>query len=76
MRTLNLPAPPDQYDPAYMRRLVNSITLWGSQFTYPVEMRMRFIDGKDLPTVSILATLASGTVYNDTSAANVLKVKP
>lgn len=73
MRSLNLPAPPDQYDPAYMRRLISSLTLWSGQFTYPVEMRMRFIDGTDLPTVSILATIPSGAVYNDTGT---LKVKP
>ena len=73
MKSLNLPAPPEQYDPSYMRRLISSLTLWGDQFTYPVSMRVRFLDATDLPTVTVLANLPSGAVYNDTGT---LKVKP
>lgn len=73
MKALSLPAPPAEYDQAYMNELVRSLTLWGNQFNYAVSMSMRFIDARELPTVSILATIPSGAVYNDTGT---LKVKP
>lgn len=73
MQSLKLPSPPDTYDPEYMRRLVNSLTLWSQQFQYAVTIKVRFMDGAEIPLVSSLSTLPSGSVYND---ANVLKVKP
>ena len=74
----NLPKPPDEYDAAYFTHLVSMLTLYFQQnnAVQPLNLAGLNLDINTLPTQATLSTLRSGDVYRDTSAGNVLKVKP
>ena len=73
-----LPNPPERYEPAYFIALMRTLSTF---FREQVSVRdwsvaKLNIDIDTLPTEAALATLRSGDVYRDTTADNVLKVKP
>lgn len=74
----NLPKAPDDYDKSFMNRLINTLTLYFQQQDSVQQLNIASlnIDINRLPTQTSLATLRSGDVYRDTTAANVLKIKP
>lgn len=73
-----LPPAPDEYDPRYFNRLNNIIGLYFTQINMIQQLSLAGININinTLPTEASLATLRSGDVYRDTTAANVMKVKP
>lgn len=73
-----LPPAPAEYDPEYFNRLNNIIGLFFTQINMIQQLSLAGIniDINTLPTQASLATLRSGDVYRDTTASNVLKVKP
>ena len=76
--TPNLPPPPKEYDQQQMQALVNVIRLFFDQLNAEQVLTLSglIIHTSTLPTQASLANLRSGTVYVDTSAGNVLKIKP
>ena len=73
-----LPSAPAEYDPEYFNRLNNVIGLFFTQINMIQQLSLAGININidTLPTEASLATLRSGDVYRDTTASNVLKVKP
>lgn len=73
-----LPAAPAEYDPEYFNRLNSILGLFFTQINMIQQLNLAGIniDINTLPTDASLATLRSGDVYRDTTASNVLKVKP
>ena len=73
-----MPAAPAEYDPEYFNRLNNVIGLFFTQINMIQQLNLAGININidTLPTEASLATLRSGDVYRDTTASNVLKVKP
>ena len=76
--TPNLPLPPKNYDQLQMQQLVNVIRLFFDQINAEQVLTLAGIifSLNTLPTQANIASLRSGTVYVDTSAGNVLKIKP
>jgi hypothetical protein len=74
----NLPLAPAEYDAQYMNLLSNAIRLFFNNINsiQKISTAGLNINVDTLPTQVSLATLRSGDVYRDTSAGNVLKVKP
>jgi hypothetical protein len=74
----NLPIAPSEYDPRYQDQLNNVLRLYFSQLDNPGLSRASGLNLNlnTLPTQTSLASLRSGDVYRDTTAGNVLKVKP
>lgn len=70
--------PPMAYESGYFARVVGELRSYfeRANTAQPVNARTLHINIGTLPTQASLATLASGDVYYDTSAGNVLKVKP
>lgn len=66
------------YESGYFARVVGELRSYfeRANTAQPVNARTLHINIGTLPTQASLATLASGDVYYDTSAGNVLKVKP
>lgn len=73
-----LPLAPQEYDAAYVNHLNNVLSLFFQQLNaaQPLNVAQLNMDTGTLPTEANLATLRSGSVYRDTTAGNVLKVKP
>lgn len=73
-----LAEPPAQYESGYFRQMVAELRSFfdRSNAPFPVNASKLNISMKTLPTQASLATLSSGDVYVDTSAGNVLKIKP
>lgn len=74
----NLPVAPKDYDQSFMNRLINTLTQYFQQqdAVQQINVSKLNFDINRLPTDASLASLRSGDVYRDTTAANVLKVKP
>ena len=73
----NLPIAPVEYNQQYQDQLNNVLRLYFAQLDSPgVSAAVGLLlDVARLPTEASLATLRPGTVYQDTTAGNVLKVK-
>lgn len=73
-----LSEPPDGYDRGFTARLMSELRAYFERANAPHAMNASTlnISVKTLPTQVSLATLSSGDVYVDTSAGNVLKIKP
>jgi hypothetical protein len=73
----NLPAAPNEYSRQYQDQLNNVFRLYFSQLDSPSLSAMAgiILSIDRLPTQADVATLAPGTVYRDSTAGNVLKVK-
>ena len=74
----NLALAPVEYDQEYMNKLNNTLRLFFNNLdaVQPISVANLNIDIRTLPTEAALSTLRSGDVYRDTTAGNVLKVKP
>jgi len=70
-----LPVPPYEYDQMYLTQLIRILSNYFSQLDSPTPVVFDAISLKNLPTEADLANLREGTVYRDTTADNVLKVK-
>jgi len=73
-----LPDPPSDYSDRYMFDLIRTITLHFRTLSAigPLTGATLNLNIDTLPTEADLADLRSGDVYVDTTAGNVLKVKP
>ena len=78
LRLPNLGSAPAQYDQGFFSKMVSELATYfqRSNQPYPVNAATLNINTATLPTQTSLSTLRSGDVYVDTSAGNVLKVKP
>jgi hypothetical protein len=73
-----LGAPSDVYDASFLSRMVAELRAYFERANSPQPLNATTLNLNlnSLPTQAALATLASGDVYVDTTAAYVLKVKP
>lgn len=73
-----LPRAPEQWTPQYQAEFNRELTAFFRQIVnaYAVNAGSLNININSLPTQADLATLRSGDVYRDTTASQVLKVKP
>ena len=73
-----LPAPPAEWEPEYQAAFNKELLIFFRQLTsaYAANLGSLNININSLPTQADLANLRSGDVYRDTTAAQVLKVKP
>ena len=73
-----LPNAPEQYSKEHMDRLGNVLNLFFSQINavQNISVSNVNINVNTLPTEADVAVLRSGDIYRDTTAANVIKVKP
>lgn len=73
-----LPAAPTEYSQQYGDQLTNVLRLYFNQLDAvgPINISSLNININTLPTQTSLSTLRSGDVYRDTTAGNVLKIKP
>ena len=73
----NLPIAPVEYSQQYQDQLNNVLRLYFALLDSPGISAAAglVLDIERFPTQSDVATLRPGTVYQDTSAGNVLKVK-
>lgn len=73
----SLPSAPAAYDPQYMNQFANAIRLFFNNINAVQEVSLAGIlfDIGRLPTEANVAALRVGTVYRDSTADNVLKVK-
>ena len=71
-----LPAPPPEYDAAYMGQMLNVLNLFFQRLNavQPLNIAQLNININTLPTQADLANLRVGEVYRDT-ADNRLKIK-
>lgn len=71
-----LPAPPPEYDAAYMGQMLNVLNLFFQRLNaiQPINISQLNINIDTLPTQASLANLRVGEVYRDT-ADNRLKIK-
>ena len=71
-----LPAPPPEYDAAYMGQMLNVLNLFFQRLNaiQPINIAQLNINIDTLPTQADLANLRVGEVYRDT-ADNRLKIK-
>jgi len=71
-----LPAPPPEYDAAYMGQMLNVLNLFFQRLNaiQPINIAQLNINIDTLPTQADLANLRAGEVYRDT-ADNRLKIK-
>ena len=71
-----LPAPPPEYDAAYMGQMLNVLNLFFQRLNaiQPLNIAQLNINIDTLPTQASLANLRVGEVYRDT-ADNRLKIK-
>lgn len=80
-RIPTLPDPPANLPPEVRQYLASVVAILRAQFTQlanPSEIGAKriLVPISKFPTQADLATLRSGHVYQDTTASNVLKVKP
>ena len=68
----------ETYDQGTMTRFISELRSYFERSNQPHAMNASTlnINMKTLPTQAALAALSSGDVYVDTSAGNVLKIKP
>ncbi len=68
----------EAYDQSAMSRFISELRSYfeRSNQPHPMNASTLNINMNTLPTQVALATLSSGDVYVDTSAGNVLKIKP
>lgn len=73
----NLPIAPTEYSQQYQDQVNNVLRLYFAQLDSPTVSAAAglILDIDRLPTDADVATLRAGTVYRDTTAGNVLKVK-
>ena len=73
----NLPIAPTEYSQQFQDQLNNVLRLYFAQLDSPTVSAAAglILDIDRLPTQTSLATIAAGTVYSDSTAGNVLKVK-
>lgn len=73
----NLPLAPMEYSQQFQDQLNNVLRLYFAQLDSPTVSAAAglVLDVDRLPTQADVATLRSGTVYRDTTAGNILKVK-
>lgn len=73
-----LGAPEKDYNASSWTRMVTELRLYFDRANMPSDIRAVSLNINilTLPTQASLGTLASGDVYRDTSASNVLKIKP
>jgi hypothetical protein len=73
-----LPTPPLAYDDIFMAEYNRVLYLFFQNISavQPINITSLNINVARLPTEASLSTLRSGDVYRDTSAGNVLKIKP
>jgi hypothetical protein len=78
VRPPNLGQPPTSYDMPYFARLVGELRQYFDRINAPNPLNAATLNINigTLPTQADLASLASGDVYVDTTASNVLKIKP
>lgn len=74
----NLPNAPKEYDSGFFDNFTKVLRLYFTQISavQQVNVATMNIDIDQLPTQADLASLRSGDIYRDTSASNVLKIKP
>lgn len=72
-----LPNAPDEYDRQYMDQFARTLRLFfnGLNAVQTLSLAGILFDSGALPTEADVATLRVGTVYRDSTAGNVLKVK-
>ncbi len=72
-----IPAPPSQYDPAYMAQMLNVLNLFFQQVNavQQINIAKLNINVDTLPTDADLADLRVGDVYRDIAGGEVLKIK-
>ena len=73
-----LPIAPDEYDRMYQNQLNRTLAVFFNKLVSDGVLNIisLTVDINKFPTDAVLATLRSGDVYRDTTAGNVLKVKP
>lgn len=78
IRAPRLGRAPADYDRRFFDAVVAELTAYFRRANdpYPHNASTLNINIDTLPTEAALATLRSGDVYRDTTAANVLKIKP
>lgn len=69
-----LPFPPDEYDPKYFNEMIRTLNLYFRQLQNPGPVIASTLQLTNIPTSA--AGLRTGDVWEDTGAANVLKVAP
>lgn len=69
---------PVQYEQRFFDTIIAELIAWATRLNnpYPHNASTLNININTLPTEASLATLRSGDVYRDTTASNVLKIKP
>jgi hypothetical protein len=73
-----LPDPPREYNRDYMQRLINQLNEQFRDMFVDKQLigAHLHLDKDKLATEADIATLRTGDVYRDSSASNVLKIKP
>jgi hypothetical protein len=73
-----LPTAPEEYSEPFMSAFSKVLYLYFQQINavQPINITSLNINVERMPTQASLATLRSGDVYRDTTAGNVLKIKP
>lgn len=73
-----LPDPPETYQARYINELLRALRQFFETITAvrPINATTLNLDIQRLPTQADLPNLRSGDVYRDTSAGDVLKIKP
>lgn len=73
----NLPLAPIEYSQQFQDQLSNALRLYFAQLDSPTVSAAAglILDVDRLPTQADVATIRAGTVYRDSTAGNVLKVK-
>jgi hypothetical protein len=76
--TPRLPDAPDKYDRTYQNSLNSTLRIFFNQLVRNRKLQAISlnVDIDRFPTDAVFATLRSGDVYRDTTAGDVLKVKP
>ena len=66
------------YERRFFDTIIAELIAWSTRLNtpYPHNASTLNINIDTLPTEAALATLRSGDVYRDTTASNVLKIKP
>ena len=74
----NLALAPAEYDQEYVNKLNNTLRLFFNNLDAVQQLSIARLNIaiSTLPTEADVASLRSGDVYRDTTAGNVLKVKP
>ncbi len=69
---------PETYSRTFLDSLVAELRRYFDRVNSPYQANLTTLNLNisQLPTDAALATLASGDVYRDTTAGNVLKIKP